>query len=300
MAASSPPSTSRPPSEPTNEEASSATTPPAPEVDLRDPFVAVLLAFLVPGAGHLYQRRYAKAVIYAVCVFGLFGWGMNMAEGKCVSFRPLTGPNAGNRKEFIHYIGQVGTGLVALPAIVQYRRYFSPENDSNTPGQSVNARFEGVFQRRRTDDSLPENEVPLVGTVTLVPRSSAFIGLAGTATVTDPDGREFVLEVSDANLDNPIDVTDRRELSATVLSDRGIQSGTLEGSIPRPFFDRFEVPLSSAAEKRINTELGTTFDLAAVITMIAGLLNFLAMYDAYAGPAYGYDASPTAETEASA
>mgnify|MGYP001765665878 CR=1 FL=1 len=33
------------------------------EIDLRQPTVAAILAWLIPGAGHLYQRRYFKAAL---------------------------------------------------------------------------------------------------------------------------------------------------------------------------------------------------------------------------------------------
>jgi hypothetical protein len=37
---------------------------------------------------------------------------------------------------------------------------------------------------------------------------------------------------------------------------------------------------------RAHRELGGRFELGVVYTMIAGLLNILAVYDAYEGPAY--------------
>ncbi len=37
---------------------------------------------------------------------------------------------------------------------------------------------------------------------------------------------------------------------------------------------------------RAHKELGGRFELGVVYTMIAGLLNILAIYDAYEGPAY--------------
>ena len=43
-----------------------------PRIPLKHPLAAGLLAFLVPGAGHCYQGRYFKAVVYFVCITGLF------------------------------------------------------------------------------------------------------------------------------------------------------------------------------------------------------------------------------------
>ena len=256
------------------------------EVSLRDPFVATVLAFLVPGLGHLYQGRRFKAAIYAVCVLGLFGWGMSLADAKPVSFRPPTGENAGNRKEFIYYLGQVGAGAVALPALVQYKRYFSPANQNGT-GEPIDAAFLGQFEATRQPDVLVEGQVRLeVG-------RSASGGYAGSFEGQTIDGEPISLPIGDiTRLGRQIENSEQRELVATVVDEDGRQLGLLIGGMPRPWVDRFEVPLSVEAERAVHAEYGTRFDLAAVITMIAGLLNFLAMYDAYDGPAYGYDARP--------
>ncbi len=92
-------------------------------IDLRDPLVAAVLAWLIPGLGHLYQRRFAKAALYFLCIMTLFGYGLAMGSlpeegwyGRVVyySWRP------GDKRLF--YICQVGAGLVALPALVQAHR----------------------------------------------------------------------------------------------------------------------------------------------------------------------------------
>ena len=73
-------------------------------------------------------------------------------------------------------------------------------------------------------------------------------------------------------------------------------SGKLEGAIPRSLADSFEAPLQDPRENafggepsdldRAHRELGGRFELGVVYTMIAGLLNILAVYDAFEGPAY--------------
>ena len=263
-------------------------------LDFRDPVLAALLAWLVPGAGHLYQGRTLKAALYAVCVLGLFGWGMGIADGKCVSFRPPTGPNAGNRKEFIHYLGQVGAGLVALPAVVQYRRYYSPANQQ-AMSQPLDAAFDGVYEPVRGDD-----DVAVAGQLTLEATGGRFGRLSGQFVGQDATGEPITLEIGDViQIDAPIGSGRRREVVSAVM-DGSRQVGTLFGSVPRSLADRFEVPLSREAERDVNALYGTRFDLAAVITMIAGLLNFLAVYDAFDGPAYGYDAGSRPEDESPA
>jgi hypothetical protein len=82
-------------------------------IDLKDPAVAGLLAWLIPGAGHLYQGRVGKGLLFMVCILGTFFYGLFLGDGKVVyaSWRPLD-------KRF-PYFCQVGVGLPAMPAIVQ-------------------------------------------------------------------------------------------------------------------------------------------------------------------------------------
>lgn len=100
-------------------------------INLKDPAVAGLLAWLIPGLGHWYQGRRAKAVLYFVAIMGLFVFGLylggpvtckdakgheHQSYGRAVyfSWRP------GDRRW--HYICQVGVGLPALPALLQAAR----------------------------------------------------------------------------------------------------------------------------------------------------------------------------------
>jgi len=102
----------------------------SPPIDLRDPILAALLAWLVPGLGHWYQGRRAKAVLYFVCIMGLFTYGLYLggSNDKC-----LNGPGRigyGRAVYFswqkddrrLAYICQIGVGLPALPALVQANR----------------------------------------------------------------------------------------------------------------------------------------------------------------------------------
>jgi hypothetical protein len=83
------------------------------EVDLRNPVVAALWAWIWPGAGHMYQRRYAKGTLFMVCVLGIYFFGLSMCSGHVVyaSWRQ-------SDKRW-QYICQLGVGAPALPALVQ-------------------------------------------------------------------------------------------------------------------------------------------------------------------------------------
>jgi hypothetical protein len=93
-----------------------ATTGEPLEIDLKDPVVAALLAWLVPGLGHWYQGRRHKAVLFFVCILGTFIYGLYLGEGRVVyaSWRP-------NDKR-LPYFTQVAVGLAAMPAAVQALR----------------------------------------------------------------------------------------------------------------------------------------------------------------------------------
>ena len=174
-----------------------------PPLDLKDPAVAAILAWLIPGLGHWYQGRRAKSVLYFVAIMGLFGWGVYLGG----SGRPLKddGRNVtigyGRAVYFSWwpehrwpYFCQVFAGLPALPALYQAHRM--------DQGQRV---LFGGFMA----PPLPER----------VARAN-------------PNG---------PNADQP-------------------------------------------TSHELNKLLNRYFDLATFYTMVAGLLNVLAIYDAWGGP----------------
>jgi hypothetical protein len=91
-------------------------------IELKDPAMAALLAWLVPGLGHYYQGRRAKAILYFVCIMGTFIYGLylggsrELGWGRAVyfSWRP------GDKRP--HYLCQLGIGIPAMPALVQANR----------------------------------------------------------------------------------------------------------------------------------------------------------------------------------
>ena len=100
-------------------------------INLKDPAMAGLLAWLIPGLGHWYQGRRAKAVLYFVAIMGLFVFGLYLGGGSYVD--PDGGKHelgygravyfswrAGDKRW--NYLCQVGVGLAALPALVQAAR----------------------------------------------------------------------------------------------------------------------------------------------------------------------------------
>ncbi len=176
------------------------------EIDLKDPRLAAFLAWLVPGLGHIYQRRTGKGVLFFVCIVGTFFYGLYIGGGRVVY--ASTAPVFSMRflQDRWQYVCQVGAGLPALPALVQRQRvvehktpffgndrYFMRPPYDNPPA--------GAFRFESKDQTDPNH------------------------TVQHPD-----------------------ELAMW------------------------------------NYELGDYFEIGTVFTVIAGLLNILAIYDAYGGP----------------
>jgi hypothetical protein len=84
-------------------------------IPLKDPVLAAILAWLIPGAGHLYQGRTGKGILYMVCILGAFFQGLYLGGGKVVYASMNPEPR-------LPYICQVWVGLPALPAMVQWYR----------------------------------------------------------------------------------------------------------------------------------------------------------------------------------
>lgn len=188
-------------------------------VDLKDPRIAALLAWLWPGAGHFYQRRFVKGMLFMVCILSTYCYGLVLAQGRCVyaSHRP-------NDFRWQFYF-QSGFGTPSLFAVIQSQKV---KNDG-TPFFVLAERY---------------------------PRG-----------YTDPDTGKL------------------REFERIPEDERGEFGG-------QPIYDGLMAPPKGPVVLQSNDVLGMWhaemthfFDLGTLFTIVAGVLNFLAMYDAFAGPA---------------
>ena len=185
---------------------------PSTVINLKDAGVAAFLAWLIPGLGHLYQGRYAKAAVFFVCIMGLFLYGVYLSS----SNQPLLdgqGTIGAGRAVYFSwrpndrrwaYLCQIGVGLPAMPALVQAQRMASHRR----------VWWDGFM----APPWLSEQERQKAQELSVAPN--------------DPNG----------NFDQPS------------LQD-------------------------------LYRRLHRYFELAGFYTMIAGLLNILVIYDAWAGPA---------------
>src|SRR6476646_6295735 len=88
------------------------------EIDLKDPRLAAVLAWLVPGLGHIYQGRTGKGILYAVCIIGLYTLGLVLGEGKVV-YWTWTNPLTNSERFRISFLFQAPFGLPAILALIQ-------------------------------------------------------------------------------------------------------------------------------------------------------------------------------------
>jgi hypothetical protein len=174
------------------------------EIDLKDPRLAAFLAWLVPGLGHIYQRRTGKGVLFFVCIVGTFFYGWYIGGNRVVYASTANVFSMRFLQDRWQYVCQFGAGLPALPALVERQR-------------------------------IREGKQPLFGDKFMRPPYDTPPAGAGRFESKDETDHNHVVQHPD-------------ELAMW------------------------------------NYELGDYFDIGTVFTVIAGLLNILAIYDAYGGP----------------
>jgi hypothetical protein len=91
----------------------SADAPADEVIDLKDPIVAAILGWLVPGLGHIYQGRTRKGLLFMISILSTFFYGLFLSDGRAVYASWVEGDKR------LPYLCQVCVGLPALPAIVQ-------------------------------------------------------------------------------------------------------------------------------------------------------------------------------------
>tara|TARA_R110002111_G_scaffold126741_5_gene191460 strand:+ start:38748 stop:39659 length:912 start_codon:yes stop_codon:yes gene_type:complete len=270
------------------------------KIELKNPVIAAILAFLIPGAGHFYQGRTFKAAIYCFCILSTFFCGMALGDWKTVYYQSEPG------RRNLGYFAQVGVGLPALPALIQTSRYNKSVSPANLAQNEADASY---FESHSYHGEMPL-EAPFQGT--LLDRgddgknvSGQLDGYIKLKTVPGEFGTEITgtfegtldnKPISTLTLSDPVGIglplggDPQRSLECAVVREvngRRTDTGHIEGSIPRPLLNWFEMPLSNRELDDINKKLGKRYEFAVVFTWIAGLLNLLVIWDAFEGPAYG-------------
>jgi hypothetical protein len=173
------------------------------EIDLKQPAVAAVLAWLVPGLGHVYQGRTGKGILFFVCVLGTFFYGLYLGGGKVVYAAVPW-----EQQYRWQYWCQLGTGLVSMPMLVQRHRVL---NGKDPWGESDFMAPPGNQPVPWTDDSgnrtTQPNELALwtvqehpffeLGTVYTV-----IAGLLNVLVICDAAGGPLILTQSDKDKKN--------------------------------------------------------------------------------------------------
>ena len=255
----------------------------------KNPWIAGILAYLIPGAGHFYQGRTTKGLIYFFSILGLFVWGQKMGEGMVIYNRPESGGTLPLRHVALSYAAQLGVGGPALPALWQNRRANDPDNQIVRRLKSpLTAPFQGTLNPSENPDT-----GRLAGTIRLEPAEGQFgPEVRGTIAGTlDGQPIELILGAGRFELDRPVKAGFQRKLECAVAdADASVHSAPrwISGTIPRSFIDAYGAPPDTEQLQDINGRLGKLYELALVFTWIAGLLNVLAIWDCVLGPAYGF------------
>lgn len=266
------------------------------KIDLKNPWAAGVLAFLIPGAGHFYQGRRFKGTVYLIGILGTFLFGMYLGEWRAVYWTENPGQGKFGRpaKKNLGFLAQAGIGTPAIFAFLQSRRYHTPDNqpamqnlpevDRNEPlTKAIDAEFTGVLVK---PDHTKEE---ISGRLHLEPWNRTFKG-----TLETTNGK---LELGNSLFVDSRILGDPRRLVHAGVVDGGQEVAQIRGTIPRRLTSWLFAPLDDHALQDLNRRLNKQFEMALVYTWIAGLLNILAIWDAVQGPAYGYGDEPPPPTE---
>jgi hypothetical protein len=162
------------------------------EIELREPWLAALLAWLIPGLGHLYQGRTAKGLLFFICVMGTFVFGLWIGGSRVVY-----ASSPGDEPWRWQYYCQAGVGLPAMPALLQKGRegrehpifgtFMAQPKDSPTDWQdpSGNVTTQPNELAKWTIDGHPRFELGTVYTV--------IAGLLNVLVICDAYGGPLVI-----------------------------------------------------------------------------------------------------------
>src|ERR1700690_272857 len=77
---------------------------PAPEYPLtNDAIIAPILGWIIPGAGHIYLKRYVRGLLLLISIFAMFFIGLGM-NGRIYK------PNGGDILDMLGFVGDGGAG----------------------------------------------------------------------------------------------------------------------------------------------------------------------------------------------
>lgn len=266
-------------------------------VNLKQPLLAAVLGFLLPGLGHWYQGRRFKAAIFSLGILILFGWGQVLGEGQATYSRLVVRTSSESpqfsvkppaSKTSYGFWAQVLVGIPAFPALLQEARFNNADNSVRFLDSEVSSDFVGALIETTRQGDI---RTPVTGSLQLAPTlPEGSRTVTGEISVATADGGTASYRLGgEIQLGRAVFGSPRRAIECRLVDDTGsFLSARIEGTIGRSFLNWYMAPLDSAELDRLHGSLSRQYDVAAVLTWIAGLLNLMAIWDAAQGPAYGY------------
>jgi hypothetical protein len=243
-----------------NTESSNNILPPR-----RPSLLAAVLSYLVPGLGQIYQGRVAKGILFLVCLYGLFFTGMALGDWKNV-YLPDLARGADNDPPWDNNTWRLPKSLTFL-ANVYNRPHFAGQVWIGVAAWPAIAQYLAgtpyVVMPDGTHGRIFDKEDPAAPNThhyVRIPRSGRF--QPPPVPITKLSGDEVEVDLSDGK--------------ATRLPVHSL-----------PLLGRFMEQPDEDELNQFLTNSDKTPDLGWVYTVIAGVLNILVIYDAFAGPAFG-------------
>ena len=271
-------------------------------INFRSRELAALLAYLIPGAGHYYQGRMLKAKIYFFGILSLFFGGMVLGDWQPIYYASSSQPmemlteseaqrlemngwSFQSRRKFVPTMGyptQFFLGVASMPAMIQRVRLDSDPGVVESLDGAIDSPFTGALEAGN-------QQVFVEGRLQLA--SGGGSAVSGVLTGKTRRGEDINMDIRGSiRLGRKVYGSPRRhvEIALRDAEAAGMQPTRLAGKTQRAFVDWFQAPPDNDELDRLHGKLSQNFDIACVFTWIAGLLNLMAIWDAYDGPAYGY------------
>ena len=86
------------------------------KINLKNPLLAGLLAWLVPGLGHYYQGRFPKAFLFFLCITSMFLVGCYYGSSADVGVARNVYYSWRSQDRRLYFIPQACMGIAAIPA----------------------------------------------------------------------------------------------------------------------------------------------------------------------------------------
>jgi hypothetical protein len=88
-------------------------------IDLKNPVIAGVLTWFIPGWGHYYQGRITKAVLFFLCIVPTFCIGCALGSGAEIGFARNVYYSWRQQDKRLFFIPQACLGMAAVPAGLQ-------------------------------------------------------------------------------------------------------------------------------------------------------------------------------------